>query len=101
MALRRDARTVSYEEASDRARREHLRYAGQKFEEGTGGNAQVLALANNSPTRWALAQGYDAVTVHQEDGSDEVVVLNRGALIVSSEFEAAGENVTRRMRSAA
>lgn len=100
MALMKEAKTVTYAEASGQARSEHLRLSGEKGgQEGTGGRApEVLALANSSPTRWAMVNGYDAVIVPQDDGSDEVVVLNRTALVVSTEFQDAGRNVARRMR---
>lgn len=102
MALAREAKTVDYEEAASKARNESLKHAETKGGgEGTARALDVLSLANNSATRWALANGFDAVIVPQADGSDEVVVLNRTALIVSSEFAAAGTNVARQARVAA
>lgn len=99
MALMREAKTVTYDEAASEARFEHLRLAGVKGgSPNEGRSAEVLALAHNSPTRWALAHGYDAVIVPQDDGSDEVIVLNRSALIVSTEFQAAGKNVAAAIR---
>jgi hypothetical protein len=94
MALMREAKTIPYAEAASQARDEHLRLSGEKGDRAS----EVLSLANNSPTRWALAKGYDAVIVPQEDGSDEVVVLNRSALIVSTEFQQAGKNVAAAIR---
>jgi putative intracellular protease/amidase len=99
MALRRDARTIDFETAVEAARRDSLRWAAEKSGDARTTRAEVLAEAYSSPTRWALAHGYDAVLIPKGDGY-EVAVLNRTALIVAREFEQAGENVTRRIHEA-
>lgn len=103
MALAKEAKTISYEDASMRARHEHTSHVGAKGggEGQASSREQVLAEAASSPTRWALANGFDAVIVSTPDGGDEVVVLNRTALIVSKDFESAGQNVARASRAAA
>jgi hypothetical protein len=104
MALAKEAKVIHYDDAASRARSEHLAHAGEKGggEIEHGARAEVLAGAASTPTRWALANHYDAVIVPGKEGhADEVVVLNRTALIVSSKFQAAGQNVTRAPRTAA
>lgn len=102
MALRRDAKVINHAEASMRAQQEHKKWYGLKGGgEGVAPEAtQVMAEANNSPTRWALANGYDAMLVERDDGTNEIAVLNRTALLVAREFEPAGRNVTTQLREA-
>lgn len=100
MALRRDAKVINHDEASMRAKQEHKKWWGLKGggEGFAPESAQTMAEANNSPTRWALANGYDAMLIPKDDGTHEIAVLNRTALLVSHEFEPAGQNVTKRLR---
>jgi hypothetical protein len=100
MALRRDARTITYDEAALQAKSEHRKWAGLKGggEGFSAEGAQALAAANSTATRWAMANGYDAVIIPKEDGGEEVAVLNRTALIVAGDFEGAGTNVTQQLR---
>jgi hypothetical protein len=103
MALHRDAKVVEFEDAARSARHAHqaAMVVGEKSGGAGGTPDQVRAEVYRDPSRWALANGYDAVRVTQADGSDEHIVLNRTALLVSTEFREAGQSVMRGARHAA
>lgn len=101
MALHRHARTIQYADAQTRSVAELSQVKGDPGTSGAGAGSTVKQEVARDPGRWALANGYDAIVVPQDDGGHEVIVLNRTALLVSSELEPAGTNVTREQRVAA
>lgn len=101
-ALHRDAKVVDYEEIAAKAKAEHLWIASLAGDPGTSESGQasgdeVRQEIARDPARYAITQGYDAIKT--SDG--EMIVLNRSAVVVAEDFEDAGQNVTRRMRTAA